>query len=90
MTGSDSFARLPHVGMRSDAKIYISHYMKKLVHHREKCLECAGCVGICPFTALDMVGLDLQIDTSRCRCCGLCERACPAGALKIEEVGNAR
>lgn len=60
--------------------------MKKLVHHREKCLECAGCVGICPFMALDMIGLDLQIDQNLCKRCGLCVRACPVGALKIEEV----
>lgn len=59
--------------------------MKKLVRLREKCLECAGCVGICPKMALDMYGLDWQIDSARCIRCGLCVRACPAGALKIEE-----
>jgi len=57
--------------------------MKKLQHDREKCLECAGCVGLCPKMALDMHGLDLQIDHEKCVCCGLCTRGCPAGALSI-------
>ena len=63
--------------------------MKILVHNREKCLECAGCVGICPFLALDMYGLDLQIDHDKCTRCGLCLCACPAGALRIEKVKEA-
>lgn len=63
--------------------------MKKLVHLREKCLECAGCVGICPKMALDMYGLDLQINHEKCSKCGLCAKACPAGALKISENENA-
>ena len=59
--------------------------MKRLVHDRKKCLECAGCVGVCSVMALDMFRLDLQIDVAKCTCCGLCTRACPAGALRIEE-----
>ncbi|MCQ2061204.1 MAG: 4Fe-4S binding protein [Fibrobacter sp.] len=63
--------------------------MKKLVHHRDECLECAGCVGLCPQMALDMYGLDLQINHEKCTRCGLCVRGCPVGALKIEEVNDA-
>ena len=63
--------------------------MKKLIHNRDKCLECAGCVGICPKMALDMYGLDLQIDHEKCSKCGLCIRACPANALSISEDSNA-
>ncbi|MEE0876746.1 MAG: 4Fe-4S binding protein [Fibrobacteraceae bacterium] len=63
--------------------------MKKLFHNRDKCLECAGCVGICPKMALDMYGLDLQIDHEKCSKCGLCVRACPANALSISEDNNA-
>lgn len=59
--------------------------MKKLSHNRKECLECAGCVGICPKLALDMYGLDLQIDHAKCIRCGLCTRACPAGALSLVE-----
>jgi ferredoxin len=63
--------------------------MKKLVHDRSVCLACAGCVGVCPKMALDMYGLDLQIDPEKCVRCGICVKACPVGALKITEVDNA-
>jgi Fe-S-cluster-containing hydrogenase component 2 len=39
--------------------------------------------------ALDMYGLDLQINHEKCSRCGLCVKACPAGALKISENENA-
>lgn len=67
----------------------IFHKMKKLVHQKEKCLKCAGCVGVCPKMALDMYGLDLQIDHEKCIHCGLCTRTCPVGALSLQEVNNA-
>ena len=63
--------------------------MKKLIHDRGVCLACAGCVGICPKMALDMHGLDLQIDSAKCIKCGICTKACPVGALTITEVENA-
>jgi formate hydrogenlyase subunit 6/NADH:ubiquinone oxidoreductase subunit I len=63
--------------------------MKKLVHDRKVCLACAGCVGMCPKMALDMYGLELQIDHEKCIRCGICTNACPAGALKITEADNA-
>ena len=62
--------------------------MKVLVHDRGLCLECAGCVGVCPKMALDMYGLDLQIDQEKCVKCGLCAKACPAGALKLQELND--
>ena len=49
--------------------------MKKLVHDRKICLACAGCVGLCPKMALDMFGLDLQIDSEKCVRCGICVKA---------------
>lgn len=70
-------------------KVFILNLMKKLVHDKTKCLKCAGCVGVCSKMALDMYGLDLQIDYEKCVRCGLCTNTCPVGALKIMEVDNA-
>ena len=39
--------------------------------------------------ALDMYGLDLQINHEKCIKCGICTRTCPVGALKIVEVNDA-
>jgi ferredoxin len=36
--------------------------------------------------ALDMFGLDLQINHDKCNRCGICVRACPAGVLNWIEV----
>lgn len=69
---------------------YIFRKMKKLVHDKAKCLKCAGCVGVCPKMALDMYGLDLQIDHDKCIRCGICTRTCPVGALSIQEVNDAQ
>ncbi|HHX15331.1 MAG TPA: 4Fe-4S binding protein [Fibrobacter sp.] len=59
--------------------------MKKLSHDRKNCIECAGCVGVCPTMALNMFGLDLQIDHEKCTRCGICVRACPVGVLTLVE-----
>lgn len=63
--------------------------MKKLVHDKKKCLRCAGCVGVCSKMALDMFGLDLQINYEKCIRCGLCTKAFPVTALTMEEVNDA-
>ena len=63
--------------------------MRRLAHNKSKCLQCAGCVGVYPKMALDMYGLDLQIDNEKCIKCGICTKACPVGALKIAEANDA-
>jgi formate hydrogenlyase subunit 6/NADH:ubiquinone oxidoreductase subunit I len=49
------------------------------------CLQCGGCVSICPTLALDMYGLRLGCEDARCIGCDLCVRFCPVGALSLEE-----
>ena len=51
---------------------------------KSKCVACGGCVGVCPFSALNLdQGRDLQIDHEKCTECGICVRFCPVGALKL-------
>lgn len=58
---------------------------KELLLDREKCISCAGCIGMCPDLALDMFGTDLQIFQEECTYCTICVRICPVGALSIEK-----
>jgi L-aspartate semialdehyde sulfurtransferase ferredoxin len=51
---------------------------------RTRCLECAGCVSLCPTLALDMHGLHLACEDPRCIGCDLCVRFCPVGALALQ------
>ena len=49
------------------------------------CVDCAGCVSICPTRALDMIGLDLTCEDAACIGCDLCVRFCPVSALALDE-----
>ena len=49
------------------------------------CIDCAGCVSICPTRALDMIQLDLTCEDDACIGCDLCTRFCPVRALTLEE-----
>lgn len=47
------------------------------------CLSCAGCISLCPETALlhDLDGLRVIDDD--CTLCHICVKFCPVGALDI-------
>ena len=49
---------------------------------RGTCLDCAGCVGICPPSALIMEGLRLVFHRSVCVACDDCVVFCPVNALE--------
>lgn len=51
---------------------------------RDTCVQCAGCVSVCPTRALDMHGLDLHCQDRLCIGCDLCVRFCPVVALALE------
>lgn len=51
--------------------------------NRDRCLDCAGCISLCPETALTMNLIGLQIDNDACTLCRLCVRFCPVQALEI-------
>ena len=50
-----------------------------------ECVECAGCVSLCPTLALDLHGLELRCVDSACIGCDLCVRFCPVTALALED-----
>ena len=51
---------------------------------RATCVQCAGCVSICPTQALDMHALELRCHDPLCIGCDLCVRFCPVVALGLE------
>lgn len=46
----------------------------------DRCAECGGCVGVCPFEAL-FLGSSLRV-TDDCTNCDICVKFCPMGALR--------
>ncbi|MHB8584231.1 MAG: 4Fe-4S binding protein [Thermoplasmatota archaeon] len=49
--------------------------------HAETCMDCGGCVGICPFDALELNHGVIHVRPS-CTECDLCVRLCPVAALE--------
>ncbi len=50
------------------------------------CVQCAGCVSICPTMALQMQALTLECSDPDCIGCDLCVRFCPVVALDLQAV----
>ena len=55
-----------------------------LIINDQRCLSCAGCIGLCPDSALflDLCGLKVRMDL--CSLCGICVGFCPVIALVLE------
>lgn len=53
---------------------------------RDLCVGCLSCVGFCPIWA--MRTHPDQVEPFKCVACGRCARACPEGALHIEDVAG--
>jgi pyruvate formate lyase activating enzyme len=54
-----------------------------VVWYEVKCIADQACVRVCPESALELTEDGMKIDRSLCTVCGVCEDACPAGAIKI-------
>jgi pyruvate formate lyase activating enzyme len=48
-----------------------------------RCVGARECLTVCPYDALELTPDGMRLDRERCTVCGLCEEACPAGALEI-------
>jgi len=55
----------------------------QLAHSENLCVQCYGCIGVCPYGALgNNAEGPLSINRASCRVCGACEDACNVGAMK--------
>jgi pyruvate formate lyase activating enzyme len=54
-----------------------------VVWYEAKCIADRACVRTCPESALELTKDGMKIDRDLCTVCGLCEDACPTGAIKV-------
>ncbi len=52
----------------------------------EKCTICNACMNMCPMNAIIRKDNKVDFIYGYCISCGLCEKACPEGALKLRKV----
>jgi ferredoxin len=57
--------------------------MKKWQINKERCMNCGGCVSVCPFAALELEK-EIVWYKEKCTYCGICERVCPVSAIKVQ------
>jgi predicted aldo/keto reductase-like oxidoreductase len=53
------------------------------LHVEEWCTGCGACTSACQSQALRVENGRVQVDDSRCLCCGYCGRVCPDFCLKV-------
>jgi pyruvate formate lyase activating enzyme len=55
----------------------------ELVWYDVRCVGARECLTVCPDDALELTPEGMRLNRERCTVCGLCEEACPAGALEV-------
>ncbi len=55
----------------------------ELVWYDVRCIGARECLKVCPEDALELTPEGMRLDRERCTVCGLCQEACPAGALEV-------
>ncbi|MDD5485158.1 MAG: 4Fe-4S binding protein [Methanocellales archaeon] len=56
------------------------------IHISEKCTLCNACMNMCPMNAIIRKENKVNFIYGYCISCGLCEKACPEGALRLNKV----
>jgi len=55
----------------------------QLMWYEVRCIGAMDCLEACPRNALELTPGGMTIDREACDACGLCQIACPAGALEV-------
>jgi Na+-translocating ferredoxin:NAD+ oxidoreductase subunit B len=54
--------------------------------NKDKCVRCAGCVSVCPVSALTFTEQNgIENNPEKCTLCSICSKFCPVGAIKVEK-----
>lgn len=57
---------------------------EKIIIHKEKCVHCGSCTGVCVSGALYLdKKYKLRFNPKKCILCSLCIETCPRGAIEI-------
>jgi L-aspartate semialdehyde sulfurtransferase ferredoxin len=66
--------------------IHLSPIKKVVKKDEEKCVDCGGCISLCP---VDAISMDYEwvviVDDEKCIGCGFCTSSCPTKAIKVTE-----
>jgi NAD-dependent dihydropyrimidine dehydrogenase PreA subunit len=49
-----------------------------------KCLQCGGCVSVCPVACLELKESGIVCEQKKCVKCRNCVNFCPAGAIELK------
>jgi len=52
---------------------------------KNKCLYCGGCVGVCPYDAIELRETAIVFNLEKCVRCSLCMQFCPVGAITVDK-----
>ena len=58
---------------------------KHITRDHDKCIDCGGCVSICPTRAftIDKDSWEVHLNFEKCIACGSCLTACPTHAISL-------